>query len=68
MKCPSCHSNSKVTDSRPMLNSIKRRRKCGKCGRIYYTLEILLDSTHGNSREGREQVKRLEAFMTDDGN
>ena len=42
MKCPHCgHEESKVTDSRPVEESIKRRRECLKCQARFTTYETI---------------------------
>ncbi|MDR3150008.1 MAG: transcriptional regulator NrdR [Oscillospiraceae bacterium] len=40
MRCPFCaHPESKVLDSRPVENSIRRRRECLECGNRFTTYE-----------------------------
>jgi len=40
MKCPFCNAeNTKVIDSRPAENSIRRRRQCEECGKRFTTYE-----------------------------
>lgn len=39
--CPKCQSKSKVYNSRPKGDTIRRNRKCLTCGHKYNTLEIL---------------------------
>ena len=41
MKCPYCERSSKVIDSRPMQDGIRRRRECTACGRRFTTHERL---------------------------
>jgi transcriptional repressor NrdR len=41
MECPICHSESKVLDSRPMKNSVYRRRECLECFTRFTTYEQL---------------------------
>ena len=41
MNCIKCGSKSKVYDSRPYNDTIKRRRQCKKCGTRYSTIEVL---------------------------
>ena len=44
MKCPFCgEENTKVIDSRPAddNSSIRRRRKCEKCGKRFTTYEMI---------------------------
>ena len=40
MLCPCCESESKVIDSRECRKTIRRRRRCFKCGHRYTTLEV----------------------------
>ena len=40
MKCPFCNAeDTKVIDSRPADNTIRRRRQCEKCGKRFTTYE-----------------------------
>ncbi len=42
MKCPECgFEESKVIDSRPTENKVRRRRECIKCGVRFTTYEII---------------------------
>lgn len=42
MKCPSCgYPESKVTDSRPQEDTIRRRRECLACQRRFTTYEVV---------------------------
>ena len=42
MKCPECNcEDSKVIDSRPTENKVRRRRECIKCGFRFTTYEIV---------------------------
>ena len=42
MKCPFCNADdTKVIDSRPAENSIRRRRQCEVCGKRFTTYEII---------------------------
>lgn len=42
MKCPECgFEESKVIDSRPTENKVRRRRECIKCGTRFTTYEII---------------------------
>ncbi|MDR0197060.1 MAG: transcriptional regulator NrdR [Oscillospiraceae bacterium] len=44
MKCPGCgYNDSKVIDSRPAENRIRRRRECLKCAERFTTYEIIED-------------------------
>lgn len=44
MKCPYCDGSSKVVDSRPIPDGIRRRRECEECGRRFTTHERLAPS------------------------
>lgn len=41
MNCPYCEGPSKVVDSRPIPEGIRRRRECESCGRRFTTHERL---------------------------
>lgn len=41
MNCIKCGNKSKVYDSRPHKDSVKRHRQCLKCGHRYATLEVM---------------------------
>lgn len=42
MKCPHCgYAESKVTDSRPLEDTIRRRRECLSCQRRFTTYEVI---------------------------
>ncbi len=44
MKCPECScEDSKVIDSRPTENKVRRRRECIQCGYRFTTYEIVED-------------------------
>lgn len=44
MKCPECNcEDSKVIDSRPTENKVRRRRECIQCGYRFTTYEIVED-------------------------
>lgn len=71
MTCPVCGGNTKVYDSRPEIDCVRRRRACMRCGNNFVTLEIdedwlqkmtrrsVNDSTRTNKRnELRECDKR----------
>jgi transcriptional repressor NrdR len=42
MNCPFCGSSSKVVDSRPTSDGIRRRRECLRCGRRFTTHEKII--------------------------
>lgn len=63
MRCPSCNSMSnKVVDSRPLadFDSIKRRRKCSKCGVMWLTAEVPLKEPQKHVAKIVERVDRQE--------
>lgn len=44
MRCPECNSiDSRVIDSRPTENKVRRRRECTKCGFRFTTYEFIED-------------------------
>lgn len=46
MKCEMCgHDHSGVTDSRPFVGGIRRRRQCERCGHRWTTKEYPADIT-----------------------
>ena len=57
MICPKCGGRSKVYNSRPKDNTIRRHRQCLKCSHRYATIEILeqkenaLDKIMDNPKE-----------------
>ena len=57
MICPKCGGRSKVYNSRPKDNTIRRHRQCLKCNHRYATIEILeqkedvLDKIMDNPKE-----------------
>ena len=55
MVCPKCGSATRVFDSRPILGSVARRRRCLSCAESYTTFEVPL--------ERMERVERVEAAM-----
>jgi transcriptional regulator NrdR family protein len=40
MTCPVCGGSTKVYDSRPDIDCVRRRRVCVRCGHNFITLEI----------------------------
>ncbi len=42
MRCFKCKSDTIVKDSRPKDGSIRRRRRCLKCGNRFSTIEVLV--------------------------
>ena len=64
MKCPECGcEESKVIDSRPTDNKVRRRRECIKCGTRFTTYEIIeeiplmiIKKDHSNEPFDREKL------------
>ena len=42
MRCFKCKSDTVVKDSRPKDGTIRRRRRCLKCGNRFSTIEVLI--------------------------
>jgi transcriptional repressor NrdR len=67
MQCPYCGHDSKVVDSRPIPDGIRRRRECTTCGRRFTTherlapVEIRVVKTGGRPAEAfdREKIARV---------
>lgn len=63
MRCPYCEGSSKVIDSRPMAEGIRRRRECTDCGRRFTThertapVEIRVGKRGGRGTEPFEAAK-----------
>lgn len=66
MKCPECGcEESKVIDSRPTENKVRRRRECISCGFRFTTYEIIEDTPlmilkKDNSIEPFDRAKLIE--------
>ena len=69
MKCPFCNAEeTKVIDSRPAENSIRRRRQCEVCGKRFTTYEKvetipLMVVKKGDRREPYDRSKLEEGIM-----
>ncbi len=67
MQCPYCGRDSKVVDSRPIPDGIRRRRECTACGRRFTTperlapVEIRVVKAGGRAAEAfdREKIARV---------
>lgn len=63
MRCPFCNEeDTKVIDSRPAENAIRRRRQCEKCGKRFTTYEKvetipMMIIKKDNSREAYDRSK-----------
>jgi transcriptional repressor NrdR len=72
MKCQKCKKGRTVViDSRTSGNSIRRRRKCLKCGYRFSTLEVLKEKKklmeEGYKKSNKENVeiaKKIEKHIT----
>lgn len=69
MKCPFCNAeDTKVIDSRPADNSIRRRRQCEVCGKRFTTYEKvetipLMIIKKGDGREPYDRSKLEDGVM-----
>ena len=71
MKCPYCSfPDSKVIDSRPKDDKIKRRRECINCGARFTTFEevekplLMVEKRSGSYEEfDRKKLKRIIPFI-----
>lgn len=43
MKCPYCGAESKVLDSRPVYDAVRRRRQCLLCEERFTTIELCVE-------------------------
>jgi transcriptional repressor NrdR len=59
MNCPYCDGPSKVVDSRPIPDGIRRRRECLECGRRFTTHERLVPA---EIRVAKQPGRSPEAF------
>lgn len=60
IKCSECGGESSVKDSRPVQSTIRRRRRCDKCGFCWTTFEVDRDSIL-KLREASKLFSELEA-------
>jgi len=58
MKCQKCKGRTVVIDSRNSGNSIRRRRKCLKCGHRVSTFEVLKEAKKLNDKIKKEYHKK----------
>lgn len=70
MKCPGCSSsNTAVTDSRPTVDGVRRRRKCLDCYQRFTTAEVVVGmKTKASLKKLQDISKGLEAVQTVIGN
>ena len=66
MRCPYCgYSDSKVTDSRMVIEAIRRRRQCARCEARFTTYErVLATSLLVVKRDGRREEFNRDKIMT----
>ena len=43
MNCPHCGAETKVVDSRPLEDAVRRRRQCLLCYERFTTIEVCVD-------------------------
>jgi transcriptional repressor NrdR len=56
MFCPFCgHTESRVVDTRPAGDSIRRRRECERCGKRFTTYEQVSEALLVVKRDGRRE-------------
>lgn len=61
MECPYCGGSSRVVDSRPNADGVRRRRECTQCGKRFTTQEqIVLPELRVKKRDGSTQDFRAE--------
>jgi transcriptional regulator NrdR family protein len=67
MKCPICNAeNSKVNDSRPKEQTIKRRRKCLSCDHTWNTYELSLSEEEFNVFLSKNNKKGYSNFTEEE--
>jgi transcriptional regulator NrdR family protein len=68
MKCPLCHSETLVKDSRPEPTLVKRRRACESCGHTFTTTELITSPASVHKRRERQRLwaANTRAVETDD--
>ena len=69
VSCPFCKSSASVEifDSRPFAGGQRRRRKCGRCGKRWTTVELRIpDGGKLSGDDMRRLEKAAEIFCTDE--
>ena len=65
MKCPYCSGVlSRVVDTRPVGDGIRRRRECRECGRRFTTYEQVMPSLVVIKSDGRREPYDRQKLMT----
>ena len=59
MTCPKCGAETRVIDSRPTGDMIRRRRECENCRRRITTYEVTLEQFGEWQNEQREKQKLI---------
>lgn len=60
MKCPKCGADRPlIADSRHTADGVRRRRKCRRCGKRWYTLELAEYSTRRWPPDDQVPVQRM---------
>ena len=57
MNCPKCGAETRVIDSRPTGDMIRRRRECENCRRRITTYEVTLEQFGEWQKQQREKQK-----------
>ena len=61
MNCPKCQAKTAVIDSRPHKGTVRRRRKCKKCGHRLTTYETTNSKfVEGENRRLKTKIKELQ--------
>lgn len=58
MKCTECGHKTKVIESGLWKDSFHRKRKCLKCGKVFYTSEVVNSKAKFSLRFSRNSVSR----------
>lgn len=60
MLCPICDGETRITNSRPDYDYVRRRRECTECGYRFTTLEIDKDLYERIIKENDDRRKKSE--------
>lgn len=66
MKCTECFGKTKVLESGFWKGSFHRKRKCEKCGKVFYTTEVIDSKAKFSLRMARNLILRGEKNETAD--
>ena len=59
MKCMACGGETKVLDTASNDDHVARRRKCLKCGTVFFTSEDIVEYEEGRKDVNRRQNKYI---------